>query len=461
MYSFRINRFLLASFLCAGGLITGMQPVFAQTPDAQPSAAVPSADKAKEDKDKAVVFPVPTDADGAELLRYENITFTPDTTPMPDIAATVRSARKNKDNSSMFITHMLYRDHIGDINFYNDGRKQTTELSAKNYHREMIRWRDEAYEASYELAILATSPSVQYQISPMFSNDDELKKGLNWLKKAADHGYGNAEYILGLVYFNGLGTKKDKNKGFELLVRAAAHGVVNAYYAVAMIYEMGLNGDADTNKSLYWLEKAARFGSKDAIFILAMKYADGIDVPKDMVKAEELEKLDPKYHMWTKLHRSERGNFYHKYCVYKNDESSVGWSTVESGECESYVTHHNADGIDEDAEYSLDELAAASLDYRIDYRLAALWLKKVANRDRENVYILRSQVRHLVGCRGGLDGVKVKDIMLYPDEYDDNAVNYDEHPVIFKSIVIALTDDRIKQDTLKKRNGKQGGCWRT
>ena len=240
-------------------------------------------------------------ADGAELLRYEGVQFEADTSPMPEVAATVRSARKNKDLSSMFITHMMYRDNIGDIAFYNEGKKQDAELSEISRHREMIRWRYAAADEGYELAILATSPSVQYEISPMFSNDDEFKKGLSWLKKAAAHGYGNAEYILGLVYFNGVGAKRDKKKGFELLVRAAAHGVVNAYYAVGMIYEMGLNGKKDTGKSLYWLEKAAKLGSNDAIFILMMKYIEGIDVPKDEAKAAEIAKLDTKYHAWTML----------------------------------------------------------------------------------------------------------------------------------------------------------------
>ena len=142
----------------------------------------------------------------------------------------------------------------------------------------MIRWRDAAFDANFELAMLATNPSVVYETSPLFSDDEENQKSISWLKKAAARGYGNAEYILGLVYFNGIGTKQSKKKGFEFLVRAAAHGVINAYYAVGMIYEMGLNGKKDTDKSLYWLEKAVHFGSKDATFILAMKYFDGIDV---------------------------------------------------------------------------------------------------------------------------------------------------------------------------------------
>ncbi|MBQ9395856.1 MAG: sel1 repeat family protein, partial [Proteobacteria bacterium] len=434
----RLKRFLYAGIILIATATCGLSSAVAQPSDAE---------------NPAVTFPVPPASEGAELLRYENIAFEADTTPMPDVAATVRSARKNEDASSMFITHMMYRDHIGDIDLYKDGKKQGNALSSEEQHREMIRWRDKAAEASYELAILATSPSVQYEISPMFANDDEFKKGLNWLKKAAAHGFGNAEYILGLVYFNGIGMKKDKKQGFELIVRAAAHGVVNAYYNVAMIYEMKLNGnEINTEKSMYWLEKAARYGSKDAIFILAMKYADGIDVPKDETKANELAKLDTKYHIWTKIYLTERDKFYHKYCVYKNDESAIGWSAKESSECgEEYVAHHTPDGFNEEEDeddYNIVETAASSLDYKIDYRMAALWLKRIYKIENENSYILRSQAHHLIGCRGGLDGNKFKDIILYPDEDDDDAIDFDKSSRSFKIAMIALSDYKTKPDAV-------------
>ncbi|MBO4350220.1 MAG: sel1 repeat family protein, partial [Proteobacteria bacterium] len=402
-----------------------------------------------EDK-KPVVFPIPTEAEGTELLQYENVSFEADVSPMPDIATTVRSARKNSDSASMFITHMMYRDNIGDIAYYNHGKKQETELSKEELHREMIRWRNAAYDANFELAMLATNPSVVYETSPLFSDDDEYQKSLKWLKKAAAHGYGNAEYILGLVYFNGVGVKRDKKKGFELLVRAAAHGVINAYYAVGMIYEMGLNGKKDTDKSHYWLEKAVHFGSKDATFILAMKYYDGIDVPKDIDKGHELEKLDPKYHAWIKLINI---GFYHKYCTFQFDESAIGRTHKEygGGECGEDVTisRSNSAGFDEDKDdYSLEETAAYSLDYKIDYLIAAKWLRKVSTFERDYSYILHAQTHHITGCRGDLDGHSYDDIVLYPDEYDE--YDYDDYSTLFQKFIIALTDDETRPSKLKK-----------
>ena len=435
-------RMMMASLLSVGVMFA--QPVFAQ--NAGDTAAV------KPDTSKA--FPVPTVADGAELLRYEGVQFEADTSPMPDVASIVRSARKTKDASSMFITHMMYRDNIGDIAYYDVGKKQDTALSKGARHREMIRWREAASDATYELALLATSPSVQYEISPMFSNDDEFKKGLNWLKKAAAHGYGNAEYILGLVYFNGVGAKRDKKKGFELLVRAAAHGVVNAYYAVAMIYEMGLNGKKDIEKSLYWLEKAAHFGSKDAIFILAMKYADGIDVPQNEAKAEEIESLDQNYHAWTMLLANYYGEVSHRYCTEKYDESDIGRSNYTGG-CESHVDYYDRFGSydndydeDEAKKESPDDVASYSLEYKIDYRLAALWLKKVATFDRERAYFLRAQTHHLTGCHGGLDGDEFGNIEIFPEEHSWD--DYNDYPLAYKKLVIALNDYDDKPAKLKK-----------
>lgn len=443
MKRFSVQSVILASLVsfCAFA-----QPAFAQSADATAVSSAKGESMKRE-------FPVPGVAEGAELLRYEGVMFEAETTPMPEVAATVRSARKNKDLSSMFITHMMYRDNIGDIAFYNEGKKQDAELSEISRHREMIRWRYAAADEGYELAILATSPSVQYEISPMFSNDDEFKKGLSWLKKAAAHGYGNAEYILGLVYFNGVGAKRDKKKGFELLVRAAAHGVVNAYYAVGMIYEMELNGKKDTGKSLYWLEKAAKLGSNDAIFILMMKYIEGIDVPKDEAKAAEIANLDTKYHAWTMLLSDYYGMFSHRYCTEKYDQSDIGRTDYKGG-CESHVDYYDRFGSydndydDEEKKESPDEVASYSLDYKIDYRLASLWLKKIATFDREKAYILRAQTHHLTGCRGSLDGDDYGEIDISPHEasWDD----YDNYPLSYKKIVIALHDYKDKPAKLRK-----------
>ncbi len=384
---------------------------------------------------------------GTELLKSESIAFEPDMKPLPDIVAIMKAAVKG-DEVSKFIAHMMYRDNIEGVMNYNNGKKVKKALGRREMHREMIRWREAAYEDGYELAILAANPSVQYQVSPMFDDNESHQKGMEWLELAAARGNGNAEYILGLALWNGVGTT-DKTRGYQLLVRAAAHGVVNAYFHVGMIHELGLNGAKDPKKALQWLQKAADLGSNDAIFILAMKYADGIDVPADDAMVKKLEKRDSKYHAWTKLHTKANEEFYHKYCLFKYDESAIGWTQVECGDCEGeeHTVRYNTDDFDEDEDYTLDQLAEASLDYKIDYRVAANWLKAVANIDRPNVYILRSQIHHLTGCRGEQDDVSFGDILLYPDE--DESWSYDHKSQLFKRLIIAHEDEKQSPEKLR------------
>ena len=439
-------------------LILALSLAFAATTAVAQDGGSKPDQGAEDTKNSLPTFPVPTKVEGAALLQAEQVAFTPKSSSLPNIATVLKAAQKG-DVPSQFIAHMMYRDRIGDVAHYDNGKKVNKKLSDAEIHREMIRWRDASVEALYDLSMLAAEPTIEFPISDKFHADANFKKGLDWLEKAAANGYGNAEYVLGLVYWNGLGVAQDKDQGFALLVRAAAHGVINAYYHIGMIYELGRKGQKDPDKALFWLEKAAHFGSKDAIFTMAVKYADGIGVPEDPQKSAALRKLDPRYHAWTQL--LALGNvWYHRYCTFHYDASDIGWTETEGGGCEGTRIVYNddfskdGDDDDEDDEESedLDEAATFSLDYKLDYRLAGTWLTEVADIDRANSYILRSQTRHITGCRGRLDGSKATDILIYSeDEYDgDDANNYDDAPDILIRSVIAVTD--FDESTEKVRN---------
>ena len=485
-------RNLLAAV--AASVLFVAQPVFAETPE--PNGGGPDAAAAGTKHSKEAGFPVPTASDGAELLAHENVQFTADLLkPIPDISSVVQSAYADKNAASMFIAHMMYRDHVGDITYYADGKKQPAERSAHEIRREMLRLRNLSSQAEYELASLASDPSVLYKMRHDVRPDDpEFLKGLEYLKNAAAHGYGNAEYMLGLVYFNGVGVKQNKSNGFSLLVRAAAHGVVNAYYAIGMIYEMGLNGPKDPAKSLYWLEKAARFGSRDAIFVLAMKYADGIDVPKDENKAAELEKLDTQYHAWTKLHADYKEIFTHRFCAHLLFDMSYIGETILGEGVDGFDIHYKFDlsAYGEEWKRYFEKLWDAPeafeyvLDYPISYRMAALWLKGVARLDRENTFLLRAQTHHLVGCHGDLDETTFENDL--EDDCSDHSVgayqcrdeqpesylftrtnqhddyHYDEYPHHYKMIASAIEDyklnpkDILQWLTDKADSGDKDAC---
>lgn len=76
------------------------------------------------------------------------------------------------------------------------------------------------------------------------------------------------------------------------------------------------------------------------------------------------------------------GMFSHRYCTEKYDQSDIGRTDYKGG-CESHVDYYDRfENYDNDYDYedekkkeSPDEVASYSLDYKIDYRLASLWLK--------------------------------------------------------------------------------------
>ena len=418
----RINTLLAIALLaicasCAGTaqapIAATDQPEISEAPsDAQPEQVPQEAPQSP----AAEPAPEPATAD---VLQLESITFTPDASPMPD-AQTYMDAAVQGDAAAQFILQMMYRDKIGNIVYWDNHNKKSDILSDEDIHREMIRWRDISVESGNELALLSADPSIIYELSPLFSADDTFNTELNWLHEAAKRGFGNAEYILGLVYWDGIGVDKNQAKGYELLVRAAAHDVGNASYAIAMIHELNLLSDPSISRdtankskekrSFFWLRKAFLQNNEDARFILTMKHADKIGIPADEnqttedTEATRVYSESGTYHLWMKLHDYYQNQFENMICKFEYDKGEIGQLYYYS-ECEGEKFEINEE--DEEVIYSVEDAAENSLDYKIDYKLAGKWLQTYASDLANiNVRILRAQTRAITGCRGNLNQEK-------------------------------------------------------
>ncbi len=62
-------------------------------------------------------------------------------------------------------------------------------------------------------------------------------KAVEWYQKAAEQGYAEAQYNLGVCYYNGYGVPKNRAKAVELWKKAAAQGNVRAKQVLVMIIE--------------------------------------------------------------------------------------------------------------------------------------------------------------------------------------------------------------------------------
>ncbi|CAB4415534.1 unnamed protein product [Rhizophagus irregularis] len=66
------------------------------------------------------------------------------------------------------------------------------------------------------------------------------------------------------MYENGEGVDKDYARAFELYHKAANSGYGFAQYNLANMYEYGEEVEKDINQAIYWYEKSAKQGTRYA-----------------------------------------------------------------------------------------------------------------------------------------------------------------------------------------------------
>jgi TPR repeat protein len=142
----------------------------------------------------------------------------------------------------------------------------------------------------------------------MESNNENLKKGFEWLEKAseglqklADQGDHDAQHKLALLFDFGLikGEEDnpyaiDRKKAVDLTKKAANEGNTSAQFRLSLIHRYGLAVERSDKKSVEWLKKAADNGSAYAAYGLWMtfKYSQGqlvkrVDAKPYLISAAE------------------------------------------------------------------------------------------------------------------------------------------------------------------------------
>ena len=115
-------------------------------------------------------------------------------------------------------------------------------------------------------------PVAQYRLSrEYFSGVSSLtaqnfKEYLYWLKQAADKNVVEAQYMLGLAYYEGVLAPRNIKKAIYWFEKAARQNFGLSQFALGYIYNMGVEEGVPTNMNLAisWFRKAAKNGSQDA-----------------------------------------------------------------------------------------------------------------------------------------------------------------------------------------------------
>ena len=101
--------------------------------------------------------------------------------------------------------------------------------------------------------------------------ENNNKEALYWFTKATDQGNKNAEFCLGCMYYNGIGTEKDEKQAKYWFTKSAEKEKKEStyYLNIGNMYKGGYaNLEKDIEQAKHWYKKSAELGNEEAIQIL-------------------------------------------------------------------------------------------------------------------------------------------------------------------------------------------------
>ena len=103
---------------------------------------------------------------------------------------------------------------------------------------------------------------------------EQYAEAAKCFETAANQGYANAQFFLGVVYASGEGVVKDSKKAFVWVEKAANQKHSRAQLVVGTMYEKGEGVAKDFEKAKFWYQKAAdqeEEGAQEALDSLKIK----------------------------------------------------------------------------------------------------------------------------------------------------------------------------------------------
>ncbi|MBV8699532.1 MAG: sel1 repeat family protein, partial [Bradyrhizobium sp.] len=94
--------------------------------------------------------------------------------------------------------------------------------------------------------------------------------------------------MLGELYSNALGVKRDYARAIDWYKRASDGGDREAMFALAMMRLSGRGGPVDREAAVKLLASSAKLGEPKAAYNLALLYLDGQTLPQDLKRSAEL-----------------------------------------------------------------------------------------------------------------------------------------------------------------------------
>ncbi len=139
-------------------------------------------------------------------------------------------------------------------------------------------------------------------------------------------------FLMGELYFSGIGVEKDNSKSFEYYNKALDLGAKKAAQEIAGFYIDGIYVKQDTDEAKKYFEIAAEAGYAFSWYNLAMIYMSGMgSTPKDEAKAVEFLKKAAKIG-FRKAMEAVGKCYFNGVGVERNEEESEKWFAMAYGD---------------------------------------------------------------------------------------------------------------------------------
>ena len=156
----------------------------------------------------------------------------------------------------------LYHNHAHAImnNSSNSQLKDTAHAATEALKKpentkdnEQINYSNLSPKAAYDKGI-------EYSKQVTQTGKDNLDKAVDYIQYSAATGYAEAQFKLGLMYFQGLGVQSNPAVGFYWIEKSAKNGYPEAQIYLAYMYKKGVGVPTNVFKSNYWLRQARANG---------------------------------------------------------------------------------------------------------------------------------------------------------------------------------------------------------
>lgn len=140
-------------------------------------------------------------------------------------------------------------------------------------------------QAEYKKQVDVVTLQEWFDVANSYYQKKDYKQAFNLFHKAAEQGYAEAQFSIGVMYANGEGVTRDSKQAVYWYQKAAKQSVAKAQYNLGAMYHKGDGVQKNEAQAISWYRKAAEQGLPDAEMNLGLRYDYGLGVQKDNIQA--------------------------------------------------------------------------------------------------------------------------------------------------------------------------------